>query len=136
MKPTRFSLLVFFLTRRYLDTAYDWDRFDIEEWSRNRYEWTQDPWNGLNDFVQEPATTIETGTGDCDDYALVAASWATAVGRDGVGLGLCGRGPRIRHMIAFDADRSYSSGDIYSTGPGAYLDRSEYTWIYTRRIDG
>jgi hypothetical protein len=135
MVSPRFSLVVFFLTHRYLDTEYDWAAFDIEAWSRTSYQWREDAWRGLHDVVQKPETTVATGRGDCDDYALVAASWATAVGRDDVGVALCGRGPRILHMVAFDADRTYSSGDIYDTGPGAYLDRSEYTWIYTRLVD-
>lgn len=134
MNLTRPSLLVFARAARYLDTEYDWDSFDLRRWSDEEYTWRQDPWNGMRDFVQPPRETIRTGEGDCDDYALVAASWAAATDRDGLGMAVCGRGPGLHHMLAFDDEHTYSSGDVEAQTPGEYLDGSRYTWIYTRRV--
>lgn len=134
MRFTRPSFLVFLRTHRYLDDEFDWASFDFEAWSDEEYTWRQDPWNGVKDFVNRPQWTVENGRGDCDDYALVAASWASANGRDGIGMGVCGTGLLPRHMIAFDSEHTYSSGVIRDCGPGEYLDRSEYTWLYTRTI--
>lgn len=135
MKFTRPSFLVFLRTGRYLDESYDWERFDIETWSEEEYDWRRDPWNGVRDFVNRPEETVETGRGDCDDYALVAASWASAVGREGVGMAVCGSSRVLpQHMVAFDSERTYSSGTIHDCGPGEYLDGSDYSWLYARQL--
>lgn len=134
MDLRRPSFLVYLRTRRYLDGSFDWQDFDFEAWSEEEYTWRQDPWNGVRDFVQRPAETVETGRGDCDDYALVAASWADAVGRDGLGMAVCGNGVLPRHMLAFDADRVYSSGNVRDGGLGDYLRDADYSWIYAREL--
>ncbi|MFB6310701.1 MAG: hypothetical protein ABEH64_05900, partial [Salinirussus sp.] len=73
-----------------------------------------DAWSGWRDFAARPRETVEPGHGDCEDYALVAVSWAIAHGRDGVGIAFCWNPPWPipTHVIAYDDHQVYSSGEI------------------------
>lgn len=99
---------------------------DVDRWSA-AFEWEQDAWNGLRDTVDPVETVLETATGDCDDYAVVVASWAVANDRD-PSLIVCksGSNPLPLHVAVWDGERVYSSGEIYEAGPDEYLDESEY----------
>jgi hypothetical protein len=112
-----------------------WRSFDFEAWS-DGYAWTEDEWNGWLDVARHPDDTVDAETGDCEDYALVASSWALARGRTPVGLGFCfpPRSPVPRHVIAYDRDRVYSSGEIREESVDEYLHRSEYAWAIRRRL--
>ncbi len=114
-----------------------WADFDLEGWAREQYDWTQDPWNGFLDFARRPRETIEDETGDCEDFALVAMSWALAQGREGVGLAFCWESPYPwpRHVIAFDDERVYSSGDIEETSVDEWVESSKYQFSLNRRIN-
>jgi len=109
---------------------------DIEEWSRRGYEWTEDDWNWLLDLAQRPHETLGSGAGDCEDYALVAASWALANDRPGVGLAVCWEWPYPwpRHAIAHDDGRVYSSGRITEESGDAYVERDGYLFALRRPI--
>lgn len=74
----RWTPLTFLVPQRYVDRDEQWETFDLLKWSREEYEWTQDPWNGYRDFARRPRETRREGYGDCEDYALVAVSWAVA----------------------------------------------------------
>lgn len=132
----RWSPLTFLFPRQYVDRDPFWSEFDLEEWSRSAYEWTQDPWNGFLDFAKRPAETVSRGRGDCEDYALVAVSWAVAHGRDGVGLAFCWElsRPWPTHVVAFDDERVYSSGSIAEKGIDEWITDSKYVFALKRRI--
>ena len=131
----RWTPFVFAAPRRYVGRGSRWGGFDFEAWS-NRYEWRQDEWNGWLDVARRPDDTVEAEEGDCEDYALVAASWALATGRTPVGLGFCftGRLPIPRHAIAYDRERVYSSGEMREETVDDYVDRTEYRWVVRRRL--
>lgn len=132
----RWTPLTFLVPQRYVDRDDHWEAFDLLEWSREDYEWTQDPWNGYRDFAQPPRETLREGKGDCEDYALVAVSWAVAQGRSGIGLGFCWELPYPwpRHVIAFDDERVYSSGDVSRQSVNAWMTDSRYDYVLRRRV--
>ncbi len=114
-----------------------WTDVDIDEWSA-RFDWEQDDFNGLLDISQNPFETYCRAEGDCVDYATVVVSWAIAHHRAGLGIGICGYNTRAvpvpRHVIAYDDERTYSSGVIRDGTPSEYLEGSRYDWIMTRRV--
>lgn len=128
----RLTPLVFLWPHPYLDPHAVRD-LDFEAWSQG-FEWQQDDWNGLRDIAQPVADTIESMAGDCEDYALVAASWAATHDHDRVGLACCFEGLRPRHVIAYDAERTYSNGTITQEGVDEFQERSIYDRVICRRI--
>lgn len=137
MDLRRWTPLTALFPRRYVDRSEFWVDFDLQGWSTASYRWTGDPWNGLRDFAKRPAETIAEDIGDCEDYALVAASWALAQGHSGVGLGFCWEWPYPwpRHVIAFDDETVYSSGNLVEGSVAQYLEDSEYYYCLRRPID-
>lgn len=133
---SRWTPFVYLFPDRYVDEQYDWESFDLERWSREEYTWEQDYWNGLKDVAQEPRETIETGAGDCEDYALVALSDRVAAGADGTGLGFLftQEFPPQGHVIAYDEDRIYSSGVIQEASVDEYHARSDYDVLLQRDV--
>jgi hypothetical protein len=138
MKIRRWTPFVFAFPDRYATRDSFWQEFDIERWSRDAYEWTGDPWNGYRDFAKRPAETVAAGRGDCEDYALVAASWALARGAPRVGLGFCWEWPYPwpRHVVAYDHERVYSSGHIAEGTVAEWLADSRYQYCLKRSIVG
>ncbi|MFB6296013.1 MAG: hypothetical protein ABEH66_04130 [Halobacteriales archaeon] len=136
MELTRWTPLTYVAPGLFVDDGEFWADFDLEEWSRTTYEWTQDPWNGFLDVAKRPRETVADGTGDCEDYALVAASWAAAQGRNGIGLAFCWETPYPwpRHAIAFDAERVYSSGSITESSVDDWVAQSRYVFSVRRRV--
>jgi len=136
MELRRWTPLTFLAPQRFIDRRIEWGEFDLESWSRSTYTWTRDPWNGFRDFAQRPSETIETGVGDCEDYALVAVSWAVANGRSGVGLAFCWERPYPwpTHVIGFDDERVYSSGQIAEKSVDEWIDASRYAFAIRRHI--
>lgn len=108
------------------------------EWSDADYEWTQDPWNGISDFAQRPRETVESGQGDCEDYALVAVAWAAANDRGEIGLAFCWEWPYPwpRHVIAYDEERVYSSGSISFKSVDEWIKDSKYDFEVRRHVTG
>ena len=131
----RWTPFVVALPRRYVGRGDRWAAFDLDGWTAE-YEWREDAWNGWVDVARKPDDTVAVETGDCEDYALVAASWALARGRTPVGLGFCFTSwlPVPRHAIAYDRDRVYSSGEMCEESVDDFLDRTEYTWAIRRRL--
>lgn len=136
MEFRRWTPFIFIAPGRYLDHDEFWSDFDLEQWSRTTYNWTGDPWNGIRDFAKRPRDTVAEGAGDCEDYALVAVSWAIAQGRGQVGLAFCWEPPYPwpRHAIAFDEDRVYSSGTISEKSVDEWVDDSRYVFSVSRQI--
>ena len=132
----RLSIFAWLFPGRYIRPHGIWDGFDLYEWSKSEYMWASDGPFIWQDKVQLPAETIVRGTGDCDDYALVAASWAKRHGRDDVGLAICGHKrfgiPIVTHMIAVDESRVYSSGHIFDGSVDDWLaasDDYDFAWV-------
>jgi len=136
MDLQRWTPLTFLFPARYVDGDDRWGSFNLLEWSDADYEWTQDPWNGISDFAQRPGETVDSGRGDCEDYALVALAWAVANGRDRVGLAFCWELPYPwpRHVIAYDDERVYSSGHVSEKRVGEWIDDSRYEFAVRRRV--
>jgi hypothetical protein len=136
MEIRRWTPFTYLLPNRYVDHDPFWSEFDIEQWSQSTYEWTEDPWNGFRDFAKRPATTVSQGTGDCEDYALVAASWMVAQEREGAGIAFCWEPPYPwpRHAIAYDDERVYSSGTISNESVEEWVEDSRYAFAIRRRI--
>jgi hypothetical protein len=132
----RWTPLTFLFPRRYVARDRSWAEFDLETWSRTEYEWREDAWNGFRDFARRPADTVSQGEGDCEDYALVAASWAASRGRDDVGLAFCWESTRPwpTHVVAFDDRRVYSSGHIHVAEVDEWVDDSRYAFALKRRV--
>ena len=135
-KLRRLSLLILLIPRQFVRTDGSLVDFDFEAWSSSEYRWDQDAWSGLHDFAQEVEETLERGHGDCEDYAVVAASWALQNGREDVGLALCWEWPYpwSRHVIAYDADRVYSSGTIFQGSVDEWVDQSRYFYALERPV--
>ena len=136
MQLRRWTPLIMARPHRYVSEDAFWNGFDLFEWAETGYEWTQDPWNGLRDFARRPQRTVSEGRGDCEDFALVAASWAVAQGRRGVGLGFCFSWPRPWpvHAIAYDDERIYSSGYISEVSVDEWLTNSKYDYCLRRPL--
>lgn len=125
------SVVAFAFPRWFVDRSAVAD-LDIEAFSR-RFDWRQDKWDGFHDTIRPVAKTIDTETGDCEDYALVAASWCLAHDRP-VRLGLCFEGWALSHVVAVDAERVYSSGALWNTDLDTYIEDSKYDSVLQRRV--
>jgi len=136
MELRRWTPLAFVAPGRFVDRDAFWADFDLESWADDEYEWTQDRWNGFADFARRPRHTVAGGIGDCEDFALVAVSWAVAQGRDGVGVAFCWKPPYPwpSHVIAFDEECVYSSGDVEPTSVDGWLADSDYVFALRRRV--
>ena len=136
MDPRRWTPWTMLVPSRYVDRQRDWSDFDFERWAEESYDWVSDPWNGYLDFARRPGETIAGERGDCEDFALVAASWAIATGRNGVGLAFCWEVPYPwpRHVIAYDEEFVYSSGDVERTSVSEWVEESKYAFALRRRV--
>lgn len=136
MRLRRWTPLTFLFPARYVERRERWAAFDLPGWAADDYDWTQDDWNGFRDFATPPAETVRDGRGDCEDFALVAASWAVSNGRADVGLGLCWEATRPwpTHVIAYDAEAVYSSGQIMPVTVDEWVDASKYVFVLRRRV--
>lgn len=137
MQLRQWTPLIFLFPARYVETDPFWADFDFRAWARNEYEWTEDPWNGFRDFAQRPSETVDQGRGDCEDFALVATSWAMANGRPDVGLGFCWESSRPwpTHVIAYDSEAVYSSGTISQVTVDKWIENSKYRFVLRRQVD-
>jgi hypothetical protein len=137
MRLDRWTPFAILWPERYVSDDEDlWSALDIEAWSRRGYEWVEDDWNGFLDFAKRPHETLADGAGDCEDYALVAASWALANDRPGVGLAVCWEWPYPwpRHAIAYDDERVYSSGHVTEESVEAFTERDGYRFALRRPL--
>jgi len=137
MELDRWTPLTYLFPDRYVDRGERWGEFDLLEWSDEAYDWERDPWNGFLDFASRPAETVAEGAGDCEDYALVALSWAVANDRGDVGIAFCWDPPTPwpRHVVAYDGERVYSSGRTPETTVDEWLADSDYAFALRRRVE-
>lgn len=127
--------LLYAAPNRYIDTDYDWPDFDLEHWSTETFTWESDGWMGLRDTVQPPTQTIETGCGDCDDYALVALSYLAYWDVSCNLAFLYNVGwPPGGHVIAYTQTKTYSSGVIRRERAQDFKARSDYNVMLTRSV--
>lgn len=138
MHLPRWTPLVFAAPDRFVEVDDTWAAFPFERWSRRAYEWTSDGWNGFRDVARHPVETTALNRGDCEDYALVAASWARSAGRADVGLGFCWEWPYPwpTHVVAYDDERVYSSGDVTRQSVAEWVRESTYRYCLKRPLDG
>ena len=136
MELRRWTPLTFLAPGRYVDRDPWWAGFDLEAWADGTYDWVEDDWNGFADFARRPRETVAAGTGDCEDFALVAVAWAVATDREGVGLGFCWEFPTPwpTHVIAYDDERVYSSGHLVAGSVEDWLAGSRYDRVLRRRV--
>ena len=134
INPLRWSAVAFLWPRRYIDVDAVED-INLEAFS-DRYSWRQDAWNGLRDVARPVRETIVDECGDCEDYALVAASCLLRRGVDDVQLAVCFECvwgiPIPRHVVAIENGAVYSSGIIHEMSLEEYLGQSDY-WFALRR---
>lgn len=136
MKLRNWTPFVFAFPKRYLSTSDTVTNLDLQTWSETEYEWEQDEWNGYADFLTAPEKTVESGRGDCEDYAFVAASWAHRR-YNNVQIAICFNdgNPIPRHMVAWFNGDVYSSGTIHKdTSISEYVADSQYDWHLTRDV--
>ncbi|NEU58616.1 hypothetical protein [Halorussus sp. MSC15.2] len=120
----------------YVERSAYWADVDLVRWSKQTYEWTRDDWSGVRDFAQSARRTYETGRGDCEDYALVAANVLASRDRSNLHFAIVSEGFLPEHFVLYDAvdQQVYSSGRIYDATLSEYLDESRYVRRVTRRI--
>lgn len=106
--------------------------FDLERWSENQYEWVAD--GRWVDVLQDPGETVETGRGDCEDYAAVATATLLA------------RGQPCIVSVHFSVTRGHvtvwSDGTLYSSGViredyslEEYAEDNNYRWAFHNRVE-
>lgn len=129
--------LVFLTPHRFIERGEWLEQIDIEFWS-DEFKWRPDEgWWIFGDWAQAPSKTLTTDRGDCEDYALVVASWALETGRDDVQLHWCWEGlwpPYPTHVIVSDSERVYSSGTIYDSLDEFYHE-TRWTHCVTRSLN-
>lgn len=109
--------------------------FNIEMFNGMAYEWEPDPAFGLWDTAQTPTETIEKGTGDCDDYARLVASYLyyqTSLPVEIYALGRVGWPPG--HIIVSDGVRIFSSGEITRESVEEFKERKGYTASFRSKV--
>jgi len=129
---TNWTVWVFLCPRSFIDPAAT-EKINFEDWTR-RFDWDQDEWDGIKDYATPVRDTIEAAHGDCEDYALVAASDSVRRGCGTVGLGFCFDGILPSHVIAYDESRIYSSGDVREWSVEEYIDNTEYHKVWCRSV--
>lgn len=133
--PPRLTAIFLRYPGRYVDPDAA-GSLDVLRWS-DEFDWEQDAWKGFRDTVDPVEDVIETATGDCDDYAVVVASWAVAADRD-PSLVVCKTpgGFLPSHVAVWDGERVYSSGNVHhDTDPDEYLEESPYDRYRLRHVN-
>lgn len=124
----RLTVWMFVDPDRYVDRGKFWSGFDLEQWSEYVYDWKQDSWDGLKDTVSDPRVVVETGRGDCDDYANVAVSTLLEQTDGFVGLAFMSTlaANPTGHVVAYTDTHVYSSGEIYEGSLNDFMRQSQY----------
>lgn len=135
-KAKRWTPLVAINPKHFCSTSPRIEQLDIERWSEEEYAWHVDGWKGMRDWAKPPEQTIEEGVGDCEDYALVAASWELVHSNRPLYIAYMFDSwyPYPRHMVCQANDLIYSSGSITKETIEEYTVRSEYDTFFRRRI--
>lgn len=137
MALSRWTGFVFLYPSRYLEECDCYRYMDMEQWSTEEYDWEQDSWNGLKDTAQRPSKTINSGRGDCEDYAVAISSILQSKGHEDLRLVVVGNGLLPDHVICYDAgtETTYSNGNISELTASEWLYQSDYSWMESRKIN-
>lgn len=123
--------------KAYAAEGEGWAEFDFEAWSDAEYDYQADDWGGLKNIPKDPAETVRSGVGDCEDYALVALSWLRATDADTAGMAVLYFGEQsFGHAVAYSENRVFSSGRIYEMGLEAYLKTTSYKVLFSHEVGG
>lgn len=111
----------------------------LPRWSVDDYTYNSDEgWWLFGDWIQTPNDTIERGTGDCEDYAIIAASWAIENNVGNPRLAWLWEGwwpPYPKHVVAYTDDIVFTSGDILdNTTIDEYVEQTDYTHYVSRSL--
>lgn len=99
-------------------------RYMAERFEAGRFRYVSDPKNC--DYWSEPLATVTRGTGDCEDWSIVAASVLRAVGLPQLNLVL-GRSDGEGHAWVEGVDRhgwfllEATNGAVYRHRPSGYV---------------
>jgi len=127
-KLLRHSFFAFLFPHLYVE---EMEELDLEKYNEE-YEWELDPLNGLLDHAQKPSKTVEKSTGDCVDYAFLVLS--TKSDKKDIYLVTCLNWFLFpRHMVVWDGEKVYSSGNIYNKCLEEYIEDSEYKYSVKRK---
>lgn len=133
----RWSVFYLLVPHRYLDTGRDWSDFNLEEWTDNTYTYKKDEWGQKKDYVQYMDHMLVEGTGDCEDYSFVCASYLLSETDHELTLVSCYSLPDfIGHVLLYDSTDEviYSSGSITNETLDEYKERTIYDVFFTRSL--
>ena len=110
--------------------------FNLKYFSEFEYEWKRDPLWGLWDIAQSPSETIEKKSGDCVDYARLASSYLVQNTNKSVEIYVLFKFSLREpgHMIVFDGNQTYSSGNIRWEDVEEYADDNNYKVVFRRSV--
>jgi transglutaminase-like putative cysteine protease len=107
----------------FVETDPEFAVVDLARWGEEKYDWTQDPLGGAIDTVRYPRDVLETGDGDCEDYAVFAASVLASRGVEDLAFVSCTKGWIPDHTVLYADGNVYSNGTIYkNTTPDQFAD--------------
>ena len=119
--------------KRYLTPVPEFRPYDFEE----RWSYQQDPWYGMLDIARHPHDVIESGKGDCVDYARLASSYLYYHTDRPISLYIAFRWNNPPgHIFATDGERVYSTGSVYEETPEEYGRRTNRAIMFRRTIRG
>lgn len=104
-------------------------------WSKD-FTYKSDPGAPYGNLIKPVEHTYEDKTGDCEDYALVMASWGIAEGSEDMKLAWLWAEGDIApsHVVATDGDHVYSSGVILHMNISEYAESHGYETVLTRSV--
>lgn len=132
MRLRNWTPFVALAPHRYVKNSDQFATLDLESWS-DEYTWEQDEWNGLLDFATPPEKTVASKYGDCEDYALVAASHLYSNNTE-VSLAFVFSSSALAHVVAHTDETIYSSGTIINATMDEYIEQSKYDWYVSRKV--
>lgn len=128
----RWTPFIFLYPKAFISGSWEIRRLNLKTWSEEDYEYQSDL--KYRDFAKPPERTIEQGSGDCEDYALVAASWAYTRKRP-VTIAFVGKSKELpSHVVAYDGENVYSSGEIIRGDIEEFIEESEFDYSIKRKI--
>jgi hypothetical protein len=132
MSLFRWTAFAFLFPKQYVKSEYSFSAFDVEEFN-SQFNWRSDGWGGLKDTVQDPWNTRRSAAGDCEDYALLIASYLLSETEEDVSLVFLARG-RTFHAVCSTGDAVYSSGEVHEGTLDEYCEEAGYTAIFARTV--
>jgi len=104
---------------RHIETGPEFAKVDLREWSDTAYTYEPDSFGLVGDVLTPPTRLLAGAQGDCEDYAFFAASVLAAQGVTDIDLVSMWK-PGVGHVVCEANGRTYSSGNIFDYGAGAF----------------